>query len=200
MKLIFPQVATAAILTLSATPQANLRELCRQRVAGQYLSIFDRAERAKQLLTLTKSKLGEMQLALKSEEARRDRITAELRDSPFDPNIASRATQAEASVRQILAALSDQQKLAKDAAADLAAVARSEGELKKRLGELFKFENVEVSSGYKFRLAYKRDCPKIRHSCPLDPDEKDALLKIFDGGEVPEVCTRYSGMSSLLPR
>jgi hypothetical protein len=192
-------IAITIFLTFSATPQSNIRELCRQRVAGAYLSIFDRTERGKQLLILAETRLSEIRTALGIERKKLRELTQKLQQSPFDEAVMNLAAQSGSTVKQLEAAKTDQESLQDKTRAQLQTDLETIKALKQKLEKVFEFEKVDNSAGYNFRLRYKTACPKFRQSCPLEVGDRQPLIDIFAGEIPPLDCQRYTGILTETP-
>jgi hypothetical protein len=194
--MLIQKIATlaAALLLLGATPQSNIRELCRQRVAGHYLSIFDSIERDKQLLILVETHLTDIKAALELENKKFHDLSEKLRQAPFDADLMTRTAQASAMVRQYEAAKADQEMLQSKSRRQLAVEQEVKDTFKHRLEGVFVFEKVNNSAGYDFQLRYKTACPKFRQSCPIEGTERQALIDSFGGDPLPIECQKYTGI------
>ncbi len=184
----------AFCLSASATPPTNLRELCRQRVAGYYLSIFDRTERSKQLLTLTAQRRKEIDSALAKEKKKSSEQRVALAQAPFDQDLMNHSEQSQSTIRQLESAQQDQMALQSSAEAQIKVDSAELANLKFKIEKVFKFEKVEETAGYNFRLSYHSPCPKFRQSCPLEAQYREPLLKIFADYTAPIECQRYTGI------
>jgi uncharacterized membrane protein len=179
--------------------QVNIREGCRQAVAGAYLKVYDERERLRTYIIALNDQLKSLTPLLES--ARKADIAAAkaLEKTAFETNVVAKRGEAAAHLK----VLEDQHRettiLKTRAELDHKKYVAEEASLKAAILPVFSFERLEdkPDGGYPVHLHYRSGCPKYRHLCPLPAKDTAALLAIKIDGKVPEPCERYAGLSRL---
>ncbi|MEZ4743695.1 MAG: hypothetical protein R3B45_14835 [Bdellovibrionota bacterium] len=179
--------------TYGQIPQTNIRELCRKRVSGIYLTSFDKNERAKALIEITQQKLKQLEKPLFTAKKQLESLKQKEKYSKFDLETNNKIDQTSDRIKQIENTIVDQKKLYESAKKDYKESSVHMNGLKTKIEKVFNFVKVNNSAGYKFTLEYRDKCPKFRFVCPLPKESSELLLKIFDNKQVPESCLKYSG-------
>ncbi len=179
--------------------RTNMREACRQAVAGGYLKQYDEREKLRTYVRSLKEQVETTSAAVKKARKAFDAAKAAAEKQTFELALANKRDEALASLQTLEAQQKDYEDLKGEAEKTLAKATENEDALKKRIVKVFVFERVEdrPDGGYPIHLAYKSACPKYRHLCPLPRDEAEKLTEIELDGQAPDVCVRYASLSKI---
>ena len=190
-------VATA--LAMPPEYQVNVREGCRQAIAGAYLAAYDEHERAINYIVTLKEQTKALKAASTKAQAQAKTAAAALAEHSYDVDRASRNDDAASAARVMESQLKEYQTLLDESQRRIPEVAAREKKLRDQIVKVFNIERADdaTKGGYPFRLNYRNTCPKYRALCPLPEKEREHLLEIKIDGVVPEECQKYAGQSKL---
>lgn len=173
--------------------RVNVREGCRQALAGLYIAAFDRRERAVETVRTAATKRKEAETA--HADAKKRVAAAKAAAQGFDLDTATRIDQLEAEAKSLEDLVNQYRELERNAARDAPHATTAEQKMKESLSRLFTVERLDDrdGEGYPLRLDYKSSCPKYRAVCALSRDDAAVLLQLVD--DTPEACRRYAGLS-----
>jgi hypothetical protein len=177
--------------------RVNLREQCRQAVAGAYLNAFDESRRTEEYARSLVEALAKVDAALVTARAAAKQAASSAASAQFDADTAFASDQRAAELRTLEAQRADYDKLRTEAQAKLATLELAERALKAKLDPLFTIERAQDAEGggYPVRLDYRSPCPKFRALCALPYDEALALAQLDVPGATLESCRRYASLS-----
>ena len=189
----------AVAFGVPAEYQVNVREGCRQAIAGAYLQALDEKARISDYMKTLKEQLVHLEAALKEADVEAKKAADVLAKQHYDIDVASRNDAATAKVKGLRAQITDYRGLLEKTEGQLPLALTKEKKLHDRIVKVFRIDHLADQSGggYPIKITYRSDCPKFRAVCPLPPKEREALLEIEVDGEVPESCRRYVGLSHL---
>lgn len=176
-----------------AAYRVNVREGCRQSIAGAYLKVYDEKERLRTLIrALTEQTSGLKPLL---DAARRDdRLAAEtLAKASFEADVAARRGATAAHLQALEEQLKDTEAQLAKAQKEHAAAVLEEARLRAQISPVFEIKRTQdkPDGGYPLELIYRADCPKYRHLCPLPDKLAESLARIRIDEGLPEACQRY---------
>jgi lysozyme family protein len=199
---LWGSLVTVHAPTASARPddyRVNLREACRQQVAGAYLNLYDGKIQNEQLAQAASERLAETEQALASARAALAKAEAAYQDKTkaFDVAVAARRDEAAATLENLERQLAQYAVMRDQALAKARAADGEERRARDAITGVFKIERAEDrrDGGYPLRVAYKAECPKFRYLCTLPQADAAALEALAVGGEALEPCRRYAGLS-----
>lgn len=185
---------TKTTASLAGTIDTNIREQCRARVSGLYLSTWNKLSNAQGLLELAKKNQLETIDAISAEEKKLEKILKSEAHQAFDYKSAEKENTARILIKSLKQSLSQQKKLVKQNKENYAETKKEEESLKKNIRKVFSIERVGVGKNAKsFQIEYLKPCPKYRFVCPLERKDAQMLIEIFENGEIPTPCQKYSG-------
>lgn len=191
--------AHLAVARPSAT-SVNLREQCRQAVAGPYLSAYDRHQKAKQQLLNVVAQRTETKTKLDRLEAEYEQLREIESKKRFDIGLAAQKNQLIQTLgtyRSQLKAYADLETAAND---DQKRFAAEQESIRKAMGSIFQITNLpakDAAAGYPFRVDYKHTCNQYRRLCPLPVAMARELQTIKILGTTPVPCQRYANFTNL---
>lgn len=179
--------------------RTNVREACRQAVAGGYLKQYDEREKLRTYVRTVKEQVETTADAVKKARKAFEAAKAAAEKETFELALANKRDEASATLQTLEAQQRDYEDLKSEAEKTLAKATENEDALKKKIVKVFVFERVEdrPDGGYPIHLAYKSACPKFRHLCPLPREEAEKLTQIEVDGEAPDACVRYASLSKI---
>lgn len=179
--------------------RTNMREACRQAVAGGYLKAYDEKEKLRIYVKSLKDQLDATKGAVATARKAFEKAKAAAAAQAFDLALAGKRDETATTLQTLEAQQRDYADLHDEALRTLGKALDDEVALKKLVEKVFVFERVEdrPDGGYPIRIAFKSPCPKYRHLCPLPRNEAEHLVKIPVDGAPPEICVRYANLSKI---
>lgn len=179
--------------------RVNVREACRQEVAGAYLRTYDERERSADYLRALARHGNETKQALAQARKNAEAAKAASLSQGFDLTAQGQADDAQSIVQNLAGQLAEIEKLQRSTEATLNKASTREKILKASISKVFVFERTgdKPDGGYPFRIDYRDGCPKYRALCPLPTAAAAALANLEIDGFVPEACARYAGLSGI---
>lgn len=172
---------------------ANLRESCRKKVAGKYLSLYDTLEKTQSYLNLLGQKKAQLEKGLKETQNKLLAVKKELAKTGYDIDLSDKHDSINSRFSMIEDNLNENKQLSSKAVKRNHSLAKEIAKLKVRMSHIYIFKKIKGKDlGYKFQIEYKDICPPYRYSCPLPKEKAQKLLDIFPKGEVPIACERYA--------
>lgn len=172
--------------------EPNLRESCRERVAGLYLNTYDQMVQARERQDQMKSKIEISNKELKATASHILLLIKEAQKDEYDENKQHELASAREKEKSLQLALKDDRELLNSMDKNYAQVLEDEKHLKEKIVKVFEFRPFPSNSlGYPFKLEYKESCPKYKFSCPISKAAQTLLIAIFPPSSLPEVCKRY---------
>jgi hypothetical protein len=192
-------IASSSALALPPEYQVNIREGCRQSIAGAYLHAHDEHERLQGYIVTIKEQLSSAKIAAAKADTEAKTAAVVLAKNTYDTDLASKNDAAASMARTMRAQVKDYQELLTQASQQLPAAEAAEKKLRQQILKVFNIERLPdpPKGGYPFRITYRSECPKYRALCPLPNKEREALLEIRVDGTLPESCQRYAEQSML---
>lgn len=174
--------------------QTNIREGCRQEMAGAYLKTYDDREKNRTLIVQVKDALKSLEGPLQTAREAHATQVKIAKASAYSAQHAADEQQAESRVNTLVSQKLDYEMMLQQAMAATETLIAKEKSLKQSLAKVFTFERVgdTADGGYPIRLDYRASCPKFRHVCPLPAMQRRDLLAIDVDGGTPESCRRYA--------
>lgn len=179
--------------------QVNVREGCRQAIAGGYLKAYDEKERTAAYQTSLQDQQATLKVALAKAQAQAKAAAAAAAGHDFDATLAATRGDTAIVVQTLTAQMADYQALMAKNAPQIATAAAAEKRLRAEIDVVFQFTRTGdlKDGGYPTQLAYRSACPKYRALCPLPAKDREALAGIKIEGKLPEACSKYVGQSHL---
>lgn len=196
---LFAALMASRAVARPDSQRVNVREACRQAVAGAYLKVYDERERLKTYMRALAYQLKDLEAAAGKSKGELARLERQAKETTFEVSLATRRDEAAASVGVFESQIAEAKKLRSDAATSLDQQVAAEKELRVAIERVFTFQRMDdkPDGGYPLTLTYKSDCPKYRYLCSLPAKDVDNLKLIRPGGKLPEECERYAGLSRL---
>lgn len=170
----------------------NIREVCRQRVAGIYLDVLDRAEKSQKYYDLLIVKNKTLNKRVKITKEKLSNINKKISQNTYDTKLLDKKQKNTWSLNSLNEAIKANKFLINKYEKDKKTNFKKEKELYKNISKLFKFKKTKrVGHGYPFILSYKRSCQKYYDACSLNKNEVRYLKAIFVNQSVPGVCQEY---------
>lgn len=179
--------------------QVNVREGCRQAIAGGYLRVYDERERLRTYIIALEDQLKELKPLVASALKADEKAAKAMEKATFDTEIAAQRGEAASHVKALKAQQQETEILKTQAQKDHQKYIAEEAALRAAILTVFIFERTEdkPDGGYPVHLKYRAACPKYRHLCPLPAKDVTSLVAIKIEGKLPEECHRYAGLSKL---
>lgn len=188
-------LATAA----SARPEAerpDLRESCRQAVAGEYISAYDGVKAGRTTVVQLEEMTGRVQKALKEAESELAAVRGKVERVSYDVALSDRLIQQGEKVKALESTLAIYQEQTETARAKLVIIANREAVLRKSIESVFAIvRGRETDKNYPVEVRFRADCPKFRFMCPLPLSFHPALAAIALRPEGEDACSRYLNYS-----
>ena len=159
--------------SLSFGAEYNLRNSCRERVAGIHLNYVDQNVTVGPRIDALKKKNKSIQLEINKTE----KILTKSKDL-----LNSHATDI---------------KLRESSLKQQVIVQKQLEDFRERLPPVFKIIHLpgKKAKGYMMQIEYTRECPRFQTGCPLTLKEKELVRKVFTGIEMPESCEKFLNLS-----
>lgn len=176
----------------------NVREACRQELAGAYLKVYDDLERNRTLIVQAKGALKDLEASLKKAVAEKAEAAKAAEGTNFSVEKSEKKQQAESRVAILSSQCDEYRTILNTSIAATPELAKKEQALKQELAKVFTFERLgdKEDGGYPIHLNYKTTCPKFKHLCSLPPAMRRDLLTIKIDDGTPEVCRRYGAIKN----
>jgi len=175
----------------------NLRELCRERVAGIYLTLLDEVAISEPRLEMLKKKnqtlLKEQKVTATNLTKTKELLKTRSTDIPLrDKNEALESKQA-----AIVSSIEDNQKSIKEISLDLDSKRKAFKRMQSHLSPVFELIKISGKNpkGYPFRIEYGKPCARFQDGCGLSQADKQRLRALFQDQEMPEACQKYVNIS-----
>ena len=179
--------------------QVNVREGCRQAIAGGYLKVYDERERLRTYIIALTDQLKSLAPLLESARKADAAAAKALEKAAFETDVVAKRGEAAAHLKALEDQIREAESLRSKAELEHKKYLAEEAKLRAAILPVFAFERLEdkPDGGYPVHLNYRSACPKYRHLCPLPARDTAALLSIKIDGKVPEPCERYAGLSRM---
>jgi hypothetical protein len=202
---IFSLFAGAVLVTgllapaASGRPEAerpDLRESCRQAVAGEYISAYDGVKAGRTTLVQVDDMRSRVQKALKDAETELAALRSKVERVSYDVALSDRLIQQGEKVKALASTLAIYQEQADTARAKLVIIENREAILRKSIESVFAIvRGRDSDKNYPLEVRFRADCPKFRFMCPLPLSFHPALTAIALRPEGEEACSRYLNYS-----
>lgn len=170
-----------------------LREECRGRMAGIYLSLLDAKNRDQEKLSKIETKQKKLKIEI---ERLHPQVIQDIRgadDFDLDSLKSGMVDQSRYKLNRVQEAFHDAQLQGRKLRAKLAEAEVKLTGLKTKMTAIFKFVPVQQKvKGYGFRIDYIQACPAYRFNCPLSRRYSLLLEAVLPKEEMPEACLRYA--------
>lgn len=192
---------TALLLSLQAyalpdSQKLDLREACRQAIAGEYISAFDGVKTSKAYLSEVEKMLTRLEAALAAEEKTLKVLRNKVERVTYDVQLSDQVIHQNEKVNALVSTLKLYKEQLGTAKEKILIVKHREEYLKTHIESVF---NIIKSKGagqdYPTAIEFKAGCPKYRHMCSLPLSYHDALERILLRDDAAEVCKRYINFS-----
>ena len=173
----------------------NLREACRQAVAGEFMSAYDAHKTSAGYLKELEEMLQRVNTAVKVEKLVMQELSKKVENVAYDVELADRVIQQKEKVKSLeetALLYADQMTNARE---KLVVMTNRADYLKKSIQPVFDIVWSGDSRNYPVGVKYKVDCPKYRSMCPLPLKYHDQLKKIMLKDDSELACTRYVSFS-----
>ncbi len=171
----------------------GVREICRRKLAGYYLTNKDKAGRLKTYYNHLYKRAKETEAAMRLTEKAVEAAEQSLLQASYDEDKIERFELHQNRYARLKSAFDQQMQISEKAKIDYQAVSKKIESIEKRLFAVFRLKEVDTPSGvYPFHLVYQSPCSKYRANCPLPPEQAKALKNIIGEDETPIECNRYA--------
>lgn len=181
---------------LPDSQKLNLREACRQAVAGEYISAFDSLKISTTYLNEVAKMIARIEVVLAAEEKTLLILRAKIERVTYNLQLSDQVIQQNEKVRALESTLNlyrEQSGIAKE---KILIVKHRESYLKSHIESVFNIVKGQgVGQDFPTAITYKADCPKYRHMCSLPEKYHDALEHILLKEDTESVCQRYISFS-----
>ena len=145
--------------------QTNVREACRQAIAGGYLKAYDEKEKLRVYVKSLGEQVVATEAALVKAKKELENAKAKAAQVDFDLGLAAKRDEAATAVQNLELQSQNYQALKKQAAQDFDKAKAGEQDLKKLVDRVFVFDRQgdHPDGGYPIHINYKSACPKFRH-------------------------------------
>ncbi len=175
----------------------NLRELCRERVAGIYLTLYDEVASTGPRLQLLKERNQTLQREKKTQGEILTKTKELLKSKPTDIPLRDQIEILESKLAAFADIINENQKSISKNAGELKAKKLALKNLQASLPPVF--EIVKISGkdpkGYPFKIEYATPCRRFHEGCALSSAGKQQFKVIFKNQEMPEACQKYVNIS-----
>lgn len=195
------QFAFVLILISGTTLGApyNLRELCRERVAGIYLTLYDEVSSSGPRLQMLKKRNQTLQKEKKAHEALLTKTKESLKSKPTDIPLRDQVEVLESKLSAFDNIIDENQKSISKISTELESKSLNLKKLQSNLPPVF--EIVKISGkdpkGYPFKIDYATPCRRFHEGCALNSASKQQFKVIFKNQEIPEACQKYVNISEV---
>ncbi len=196
-KLLISVLLAFATPALSRPDEVNVRERCRQIIAGGYLRLYDDQQRLADAVKAADEQIAALDQQVKQAETQYAAAKQAAAAGSFELAAAVKRDELGAVAQSLASQAKNYHGQRAAAAANLARVSAAEAVLRKSIAAVFNVTRTQdrQDGGYPVEVAYKSPCPKYRYLCALPPADRDKLLAIKIEGETPEACQRYVSLS-----
>lgn len=176
----------------------NLRELCRERVAGIYLNLVDQVAIAGPRLEVLKKKSEALIKEKKTTESNLTKSKDLLKRNPTDIALRDRVQADESKLATMTQILVDNQKTTAEISVGLQESRKELKKFEQNLAPVFVVTKSQDKKprGYPFKLEYARTCQRFEEGCALNGKEKNHLRSMFKDLEMPESCQKYLNLGA----
>jgi len=171
----------------------NLRELCRERVAGLYLNLVDQVAIAQPRLELLKKKSATLIKEKKTTGSNLTKSKELLKSNPTDIALRDRVQAEESKLATMVYLLEENQKTSAQISLEWETSKNALKKFEQSLGPVFVITKIldKRPRGYPFKVEYARPCQRFEEGCALNAKEKEHLRSMFKQLEMPESCEKY---------
>jgi hypothetical protein len=174
-----------------AEESLGVRELCRSKISGLYLSHLDRYQRHKEFLEMVEIKALQTSTSLQMAERSLEAAKLSIQNAAYDQDKIEHYELQRSRTANLKEASDQHANLVIKAQNQTADAKQSFFSLNEKLISVFTISEEKTSEGsYPFLLHYKSPCPEYRNNCPLPKIEADHLKTIL-GEQTPIECIRY---------
>jgi hypothetical protein len=172
----------------------NYRDLCRSIIAGSYWQTTDDLNTSELFIKLNKSNTAKLEAELVKTKERMKALVASKAKKTFDPARDNQLRVTEGRISFLEKTIEKNKRKLPDLEKKYKRLKTTREEMKLRMDKVFNIveKPADTTGTVPKSILYKTKCPKYRHVCPLPPDERKALLEIFNRQTVPTPCLKYS--------
>jgi hypothetical protein len=173
----------------------NLREACRQAVAGEFMSAYDAHKTSAGYLKELEEMTRRVITAVKIEKLAMQELSQKVEAVAYDVELADKVIQQREKVKSLEETAdlyNDQMTTARE---KLVVMANRADNLKKSIQPVFDIVWSGDVRNYPVGVKYKIDCPKYRSMCPLPLKFHEPLKKIMLKDDSEVACSRYVSFS-----
>ncbi len=195
------QIAFLLILVSGTTFGAayNLRELCRERVAGVYLTLYDEVASSGPRRQVLKKRNQTLQKEKKAHEAILTKTKELLKSKPTDIPLRDQIEVLESKLAAFASILEENQNSISKISSELEAKSSTLKDLQKKLPPVFEIVKIPGKNpkGYPFRIDYVTPCRRFQDGCALNSAAKQQLKVILKNQEMLEDCQKYVNINEV---
>ncbi len=173
----------------------NLREACRQAVAGEYMSAYDAHKTSADYLKILEAMAQRVSTAVKVEKLVVQELNKKVENVSYNVELSDQVLQQKEKVK----ALEETHDLYVDqltnAREKLIVMSNRSDYLKKNIQTVFDIVWSGDERNYPVGVKYKADCTKYRSMCPLPIKYHEHLKKIMLKDDAELACARYVSFS-----
>lgn len=172
----------------------DIRESCRQDVAGLYLKSIDEFQQAKKLTVAIERSLVRLEKEAGLEQHRFETEQAKSEKAAFDATEAMMLRRIKERVTRFRNLENQKKDERSKATKDEELKKKKLTELSAKVKKVFIFEYLDKNTAKEYPdfIRFKSTCPEFRFLCPLPPQDRSRLLEIFAPHQLSVACQRYS--------
>lgn len=187
-------VLSLAKFSYGQTIDSNIRESCRKRVSGLYLTTWNRYIMSERAHKLTSENLLKTNKAIEENETKLDKILKSDARKKFDYKIAEEEQILTNLIKSLKYSQSQQIELASKSKTNFTQSKHELNDLQNRIQKIFHIKKVGVGKeAQSYDIQFVKACPKYRYVCPLSREDAAMLKNIFTEDNFPEDCQKYAG-------
>lgn len=172
----------------------DVREECRARLAGLFLSAHNDLKMAEDATASLEEKAGSLKKGEATAEQQLQSARKETEKKDYDAARLESLEGAKFRLAAIREQASQNQHLLGQAKKELSQKKQDVEKMKVNLSTLFTMTPVTVGKdgGYSFDLQYRHKCSQFQNLCPLPISQATSLSHLFPKEVLPESCWKYS--------
>jgi hypothetical protein len=183
--------------SLSFGTEYNLRNSCRERVAGIHLNYVDQNVTVGPRIDTLKKKNKSIQLEINKTEKILTKSKDLLNSHATDIKLRDTIQSNEAKLAGMAAVIEENKKVIESSLKQQVIFQKQLEDFRAKLPPVFKIVHLsgKKAKGYMMQIEYTRECPRFQTGCPLTLKEKELVRKVFTGIEMPESCEKFLNLS-----
>lgn len=181
------------LLAKSISKKDNLREICRKKIAGLYLTTYDEKQKLETFLASLKKKLPALNKGLAESKSQLTTVKKLIQENDYSLERLEKKDLLTNRIQALEENLQTNQNLQNHYKEKLSTLSSQLKFIHDKINPIFEIKGNNKQSGkYSISIDYRFKCSKYHQYCLLPANQAKILKNILGEQETPLSCTRYA--------